>query len=57
MEVQLLAQLYIQTLVAGVTPNEWSEKCSFEAHLIPFDGLQDVRWNILYWVPTCITAM
>ena len=57
MEVQLLSQLYIKTLVAGVAANEWSEKSPFEADSIPLDGLKDVWWYILNRIPTGITSV
>ena len=57
MEIQLLTQLNIETLVAGVAADERSEKSSLKADLIPLDGLQDVRRHVLDWMPTGITSM
>lgn len=57
MQIQLLAQLYIQALIAGIAAYERSEKSALQADLIPLDGLKDVRWHILYWIPACVTAM
>jgi hypothetical protein len=56
-QVQLLAQLHIQALVAGVAADEGSEEGAFQADLVSPDGLQDVGRHIFHRMPGRVAPM
>lgn len=57
MKIQLLTQLNIQTLVAGVTANEGGEKRPLHTHLVCLYGVKYVQWDVLNRVAVWVTPM
>lgn len=57
MKIQLLAQLHIKTLIAGVAPNEGGEERALETHLVPLYGLKDMGRHIFHRIAAGITSV